>query len=231
MKDRKKMKKYCSICVLSYQRLDFLKKMMNSLLTVDSGYQMEICVHDDGSDDEIQEYLHQLVKEKKISYLIQNCGKNRGIGEAVRNCFKVASGDYLFKVDTDLEFKDGWLKEAVRILDDGVGSVSLFNYNHYDPSDARFKIEQEKENCFIVSDFVSSIYGVRREVYEQYKDKLDTDGWHQYIKGQGYDLAITKEDKVSNFGFGIGKSIYVTVNEKGEPVATKTYELPLIFKD
>jgi glycosyltransferase involved in cell wall biosynthesis len=203
---------------------------MNSLLTVDSGYPMEIIVHDDGSDDKIKKYLSSLARQGKISYLIQNAGKNRGIGEAIRNCFKIASGDYLIKCDTDLEFKPGWLKETVRILqDEKVGAVSLFNYNHYDPNDKRFKIEQEKDNFYVVSDFVSSIYGVRREIYEGYKNTLDTDGWHQYIKSKGYNLAISKKDFVDNFGFGLFKSIYVTQNENGEITTTKTYKEPLIF--
>ena len=203
---------------------------MNSLLTVDAGVNFELLIHDDGSDDEIKAFLSDLARKGKISYLIQNCGKNRGIGEAVRNCFKIASGDYLFKVDTDLEFKEGLLKKAVEILDnDSIGAVSLFNYNHYDPNDGRFKIEQEKENCFIVSDFVSSIYGVRRDVYEKFKDTLDTDGWHQIIKSSGKDLAISKEDFVTNFGFGIERSVYLDKNDKGEIITRATCDLPLLF--
>ncbi len=222
--------KYASVCVLSYQRLEFLKKMMGSLLTVDSGYNYELLIHDDGSDDEIRAYLSNLARENKISYLIQNCGKNRGIGEAVRNCFKIASGDYLIKVDADLGYKTGWLKEMVSILDNkSVGCASLFNYRHYAPDDERFNIIGEKNNFYIVDDFVSSIYGVKRNIYEQYKDKLDTDGWHQYIKSQGYDLAISKEDYVINFGFGLGNSIYVQPDRDGNPIAAKIYGKPLIF--
>ena len=221
---------FASVCVLSYQRFEYLQKMMNSLLTVDSGFPMEIIVNDDGSDDKIKKYLSLLARQGKISYLIQNCGKNRGIGEAVRNCFKIASGDYLFKVDTDLEFKEGWLRKGIDILQHPqIGAVSLFNYNHYDPADKRFSIITELEDCYIVTDFVSSIYGVRRETYEKYKSTLDTDGWHTYIQSQGLELAISKKDLVDNFGFGLFKSIYCQQNDKGELVTTKTYKEPLIF--
>ena len=223
------MKEYASVCVLSYKRIDYLRRMMASLLTTDAGYPMEIIVHDDGSDQRVTNYLYDLLAKKRISYLILNGGKNRGIGEAIRNCFKVASGKYLFKVDTDLTFEDGWLKKGVEILQDKeVGAVSLFNYNHYDPNDDRFKVEKTKETHLVVSDLVSSIYGVREAIYEEYKDKLSTDGWHQYIKEQGHDLAISDVDLVQNFGFGIGKSIYVT-EEDGKPVPTKTHKDPLLF--
>lgn len=228
--------RYASICVLSYQRLDFLKKMMTSLLETDAGFPMEIIVHDDGSDTEIRDYLYELLRNRKISYLILNGGRNRGIGEAVRNCFKVASGDFLFKLDTDIEFKENWLREAVNILEqhqDNIGCVSLLNYQNYDPLDDRFKVLRVSGNknttYKIVTDFISCLYGVPREIYDKYKDHLGTDGWHQYIKSQGYNLAISADDKIVNFGFGLGKSVYVQQNEEGEIVTAKTYKEPLIF--
>ncbi len=226
--------KYASICVLSYQRLDFLKRMMASLLSVDSGYNMEIIVSDDGSEPEVKDYLYSLLKEKKISYLILNGGKNRGIGTAVRNCFKVASGDYLFKLDTDIEVKRGWLREAVNILEQPmIGSVSLLDYNNYNPDDDRFEmINQYVDGNIqykVVTDFISCLYGVKREIYEKYKNQLGTDGWHQYIKSQGYDLAISAEDKIVNFGFGLKTSIYLDVDKNGNIVTRKTHKRPLIF--
>ncbi len=228
---------YASLCVLSYERLPYLKRMMESLLEIKAGVEYELIVHDDGSDPEVKDYLYTLLKEGKISYLILNGGKNRGIGEAVRNCFKVASGDYLFKLDTDLEFKEGWLKTAVDILDKpDVGCVSLLNYNNYNPEDDRFKTREDRGDYLIVSDFISCLYGVRRAIYEKNKDSLDTDGWHKTIDNypfepwdKGEQLAISKEDMITNFGFGLGKSIYVKQNEKGEIVTTETHKEPLIF--
>ena len=229
------MSKYASVCVLSYQRLDFLKRMIKSLISVDAGYDMEIIIHDDGSDQEIKDYLYAVQQVYGISYLIINNGKNRGIGEAIRNCFKIASGDYLFKLDTDIEFKEGWLREAVIALDiEGTGAVSLLNYNNYNPEDDRFKTEnliKAGDHYFYeVSDFISCLYGVTRETYEKYKDHLGTDGWHQHIKSQGYKLLISEEDKIINFGFGLEKSIYLDTDENGNIITRKTTNEPLIFK-
>ena len=228
------MGNYASICILSYERLDFLQKTMESLMSVDSGYPMEIIVHDDGSNVLVKNYLYKLARDKKISFLIQNAGKNLGIGEAVRKCFKVASGKYLFKLDTDLEFKENWLKEAVEILEKPqIGSVSLLDYNNYNREDDRFKTIQVLESnglkYKIVTDFISCLYGVKREVYDLYKDHLDTDGWHQHIKSQGYYLAISNEDKIVNFGFGADTSIYLEKKEDGSVTTRKTYDEPLIF--
>lgn len=225
---------WASICILSYQRLDFLKKTMESLFNTVSGYPMEIICHDDGSDPEVKKYLFSLLEEKKISYLLLNGGKNRGIGTAIRNCFKIASGKYLFKLDTDLEFKENWLKEAIEILErPSVGAVSLLDYNNYNPADERFKTTQVLEygdlKYKIVTDFISCLYGVKREVYEQFKDHLSTDGWHQYIKNQGYYLAISNEDKIVNFGFGENTSIYLEKKSDGTITTRETHKEPLLF--
>lgn len=235
------MDKFASICVVSYQRLDYLKRTMESLTSVNSGFPMEIIVHDDGSDQKVKEYLYELQREGKISYLIMNNGKNRGIGHAIRRCFKISSGDYLFKCDTDIEFKEGWLKTAVDILEynwtvkNPVGCVSLLDYNNYNASDERFKTEQTLVGlgvtAKIVTDFISCLYGVKRDVYEYYKNELGTDGWHQHIKKHGFSLAISDTDMIDNFGFGLGKSIYIEENNKGEIVTTKTHDEPLIFKN
>ena len=207
---------------------------MESLFNTDAGAKYELLVHDDGSDSEVKDYLFGLLKEKKISYLILNGGKNLGIGEAIRKCFKIASGKYLFKVDTDLEFKKNWLKEAIEILErPQVGCVSLLNYNNYDPKDERFKtiqtMEYGKLKYKIVTDFISCLYGVKREIYEEFKDKLATDGWHKYIQSQGYYLAISNEDKIVNFGFGENTSIYLEKKEDGTIGTRKTYNKPLLF--
>ena len=228
------MDKFASICILSYQRLDFLKRKLESLFSTNAGAKYELIISDDGSDLEVKQYLEELLNQGKISYLILNGGKNRGIGEAIRRCFKISSGDYLFKLDTDIEFKEGWLKEAINILDSNyIGCVSLLNYNNYDAQDERFKIESEinkkgfKFNT--VSDFISCLYGVRRGVYETYKEQLGTDGWHQHIKSQGFKLAISNTDMITNFGFGLETSIYLDTDKDGKIITRKTHDEPLIF--
>jgi len=207
---------------------------MESLINTESGYPMEVIVSDDGSDTEVKKYLFSLLEEKKISYLLLNGGKNRGIGTAVRNCFKIASGKYLFKLDTDLEFKENWLKEAIEILEQpNIGSVSLLNYNNYNPADDRFKTIQTLEygdlKYKIVTDFISCLYGVKREIYEKYKDHLSTDGWHKHIQIQGYDLAISREDKIVNFGFGENTSVYLEKKQDGTITTRETHKEPLLF--
>jgi len=224
------MEKYASLCVLSYQRLEFTKKCLESLLNTSMGYNAEILVNDDGSNPEVKDYLFGLLKERKISFLILNGGKNMGVGHSIQNCLRLSSGDYLFKIDNDLLFKPNWLETAIDILDDKtVGCVGLFDYRNYDPNDKRFNIIDQKEKYNIVDDFVSSIYGFRRELWDKYGKELGTDGWHQYVKSQGYNLVISKEDMVENFGFGINSSIYLEKQNDGSIETRTTSNKPLIF--
>lgn len=224
-------KPFCSICVLSYQRPDFLKRSLDSLINTPSGFPMEILVNDDGSQSETQNLIYKYLRAGKISYAIFNGGQNMGIGKSIHNCFDISSGNYLFKADADLEYTPGWLKKAVDILQfSNVGCIGLFDYRHYDPKDERFNIiGRAGKSHYFVDDFVSSIYGVRREMYERYGKCLGHDGWHQSIKQKGYSLAIPQQDLITNFGFGANTSIFVTTDADGKLTARGYSEKPKIF--
>jgi glycosyltransferase involved in cell wall biosynthesis len=206
---------YASLCLLAYQRPEYLVHTLNSLLNTNPGYKYELIVNDDGSGEQVKDFLYQLLKQGKITNLVLNGGKNRGIGKSLKNCLGITSGDYIFKLDADLTYREGWLKKSVEILKNNkdIGAVSLFNYRHYAPTDERFNILEERPDCYIVDDLVSSIYGFRRELYKKYGREQTlaswTDGWHLNLKKKGYKLAITKEDYVENYGFGLGKSVFV----------------------
>lgn len=222
--------KYSSLCVLAYKRPEMLKQCIESIIaTADLPY--ELIVNLDGDDSGNAEYLFQLYKDKKISYLILNAGNNRGVGRSMANCLGVAEGDYTFKIDTDLIFKPQWLSKAVEILDNFpvVGAVSLFNYRNYDAKDERFQVTNALATCNFVNDFVSSVYGFKSETMLRAGAPLYDDGYHQHLKELGYELAITKDDYVTNNGFGVYKSTYVSGTEEN-PFKTPTHDTPLIFK-
>lgn len=219
------MTKHVSLCILAYKRPEMLVKCIQSILQT-ADYPHSIIVNLDADDSGNAEYLFDLYKAGVISYLIMNGGGNRGVGRSFANCVGVAEGDYIFKIDTDLIFKPNWLSTAVHILEhnEDVGAVSLFNYRHYDPYDKRFEILEERKNCSIVNDFVSSTYMFHRSC-------LDLGGWDQ---DDGFHtrltpLAITKEDMCVNNGFG-KNSVYVTMVDEDprHSFKTPTHAEPLI---
>jgi len=225
--------KIASLAILAWKRPEMLWSCLQSIRdTADFPY--EIIVNLDGGDyTENLTNLLQLFSDARISKLILIGGKNRGMGNALQNCLGVAEGQYIFKIDGDLIFKPGWLSTGVSILDNNedVGAVSFFNYRHYSPDDSRFNIDlsEHRNDCFIVDDFVSSIFGFRN--YDNtFPRPMANDGFHQDLKKQYGKLAITKEDLVTNQGFGLGKSVYVIPDQNGEPTVETMYGDPLIFQ-
>ena len=222
------MRDFASLCVLSYERFDFLKKSIESLKGSTKN-RYELIINDDGSQDErIIQYISDLQIDKNLSYAIFNAGQNMGVGKALRNCIGVSSGKYIFKLDTDLEYSYKWLEIATAILEKytDIGCIGLFDYLHYDPYDKRFAHIENRGDCIIVEDFVNSGYGFKREIYEKYGNAMGDDGWQQHVKAQGYKLAIPKVDLVVNFGFGEGRSIYV---QKGK--AIEFHPEPRVFQE
>lgn len=223
------MDKFASLCILSYKRQEMLYECLESLHnTLD--YPVEVIVNCDGEGLDYR----TLPAQEMYSKLIVNRGYNRGVGRSFQNCLGVAEGDYIFKIDSDIIFKPHWLSTAINILDSNsdIGSLSLFNYNNYDPDDKRFTILEERPDCNIVSDFVSSLFAFRTEDAYRYDDgplygqrPVPDDGLHQSFNGK---LAITKEDFVTNQGFGIN-SVYLTFDDKGTPSKRPTYDKPLLF--
>lgn len=221
---------FASLCVLAWKRPQRLEECLNTLIaTADRPY--ELIVNLDGDDTECQVILDvDYFSCGKISKLIMNNGKNRGVGKSFDNCLSVAEGEYIVKIDTDLTFKPNWLSTMIGILDNNpdIGTVSPFDYNHYDPNDDRFKPEkchkEKRSDCIEVEDFVSSIYAFRHDDLELSQNITD-DGVHQLF-GR---MAITKQDYIENHGFGVTKSTYVSGTED-HPFKTPTYNEPLIFK-
>lgn len=223
--------KIVSLCVLAYKRPQFLHECLESIrATLD--YPAEIIVNLDGSeqiDKDTSSLLYAQYQQGLISKLILSNGGNRGVGRSFQNCLGVCEGDYIFKIDADLLFKPKWLSTAINIFENNnIGALSLFNYNNYDPKDKRFKIIKEFEDYFLVNDFVSSVYGFHKEqtwrIKADWRDIIPDDGGHQAFER----LAITKEDYVTNRGFG-RNSVYVSFDEKGQPYKTNTHNQPHII--
>ncbi len=225
------MSKFASLCLLAYKRPGQLKECIDSIKRT-ADYPYELIVNVDGGDSWAVGYCSELLNNGTISKVILSSGENRGVGRSFQNCLGVAEGDYVVKIDTDLTFEPNWLSTAVRILENNsdIGAVSLFDYNHYDPNDDRFKPEechrQIRNDCIVVKDFVSSIFGFKRMVLPEV---IPDDGLHTTIASRfGAGLAITKQDYVKNSGFGVGKSVYVTGTPEN-PVKTPTHDKPNIF--
>jgi len=94
---------------------EVLKACLTSLRN-DPGLPFDLMVFDNGSCEEVQEYLLDEQAAGRIQYLILS-EKNLGKGGAWNVIFGAAPGEILAYADNDVYFYPGWLKRSVEILE------------------------------------------------------------------------------------------------------------------
>lgn len=211
---------FASVCVLSYERPQFLHACLESLR--DAGEPFELIVCDDGSTSaEVRPYLTRYLEEGLISQLLLHPpGENQGVGWAIKRCFDVAQGDVLVKVDQDLIFQPGWLTRVREILaDPQVGLTGLFAY-HHDPVDVAKTgltgVEPPPGSAHTYHTHIcGSAFAVTRETYERFGIESHSDAfaedWDLMKRISTTELvcALPDEALCVNCGFGIGPSTVV----------------------
>jgi glycosyltransferase involved in cell wall biosynthesis len=105
-------------------RMEVLRACLESILKhTDMSY--DLMVFDNGSCEEVVDYLRSMHQARKIDYLMLS-GKNLGIIGALQVMFNAAPGELIAYCDDDILFYPGWLSEHVKIIDTfpNVGMVS-----------------------------------------------------------------------------------------------------------
>ena len=176
-------------------------------------YPHEIIIHDESDNVKIKNYITDLVNQKKISYAVLNGGRYMGVGHAMNCCLALSHGDYIFKLDCDLEYKPQWLETTTRILDEDntVGAVGLARY-HEDPIDCKKMYSHTVKsitNPFkfeIHYDIYSAGIGFRRDTYKEigkyreYDEMFSEDiNYKLLMRKFGYDFALPIKDVAVNF--------------------------------
>lgn len=225
--------RHISMCVLSYNRPEFLRQSIQTMVyTADEP--LEIIVHDDGSDPDTTHALDEMRRSGLISTVILNApGHNEGQGVAVNRMFAMATGDILVKADHDLLYRTGWTRairdtlainaeRAENSLEPRIGALGLFKYNH-PPVAAEDMLIRSYEGWEEHKDFCGSLIAVPRDAWNRFGPweersaafaedntfKLDV------AEANGWCVALTPHDYVSNIGFGEGPST-VVVRREGE---------------
>lgn len=94
---------------------DVLKACLSSLRN-DPGLPFDLLVFDNGSCNEVRQYLLDEQAAGRIQYLLLS-GKNLGKGGAWNSIFGAAPGEIIAYADNDVYFYPGWLKRSVEVLE------------------------------------------------------------------------------------------------------------------
>jgi len=97
------------------EALDVLKTCLESART-DPGLEMDLLVFDNGSCEEVRQWLLDEHQAGRIQYLILS-EKNLGKGGAWNIILAGAPGEIIAYADSDVLFSPGWLKRSVEILE------------------------------------------------------------------------------------------------------------------
>ena len=175
-----------SIIICTYNRLDFLKKCIDSILKqISTNNDIEIVVIDNNCNDGTKEYINSL-NSTYINYFLET---KQGLSHARNKGIEVSKGDFLAFVDDDATIDEKWLKSLLYHL-----KTQNINHIYGGPIFPNFEVKCPKwiDDGYFIRKFKSS---------DGYLDKLTAqDGF------SGGNMCIPKNifDKVGVFNTDLG---------------------------
>ncbi|MGY6529171.1 MAG: glycosyltransferase family 2 protein [Cyanobacterium sp.] len=132
-----------SVCIPTYNRSDYLKYSVNSVLNQTySDFELIIC--DDGSIDNTAEIVNNF-NDNRIKYIRhpQNIGRSKNM----RSGFENAIGEYFIKFDDDDGLTTDFLTKTVKVLDEN-NNIDFVCSNHWviDANNNRDEIATQKNS-------------------------------------------------------------------------------------
>ena len=111
-----------SVVIPVYNERDTLEKLVQRVLGVDYGCDLEIVLVDDGSDDGSGE-LAESLSSRHADLTCLRHDKNAGKGAAIRTGFARATGDIVIVQDADLEYDPREIPSLIDLIRDDIADV------------------------------------------------------------------------------------------------------------
>lgn len=99
-----------SVYITTYNRIELLKRAVNSVLT-QTYKNIEVIVADDGSSDGTQEYLNELEKQGKLKAILNKSEEPKGACYGRNKAIFAAEGLFITGLDDD-DFFESWRVES-----------------------------------------------------------------------------------------------------------------------
>lgn len=172
-----------SVLVPVYNERATIERLLNAVVSVDTGLELEVLVGDDGSNDGTRDILSRIdLPGTKIVFMPKNVGR----GGVIKHLWTLATGDILVHQDADLEYDP---QDYVPLLQPLLSGSADAVYG------SRFKGSIEKMRWLnrvgnhTMTAAARLLYGVRltdlMTCYKMYRAAL-IDGLH--IQANGFDF-------------------------------------------
>ncbi len=228
------MTDFASLCVLSYERPEFLHRSLDSLRE-NTHTPYELIIHDDGSVDDTVGWVLDYHRGIGATTIQNRRGHNEGQGTSLNRMFSIAKGDPIIKLDADLKYYKGWLNEVNRLMNENpkIGLLGLMHYYH-EPVHSHNTVFVRHLDWSEHTHILGSAFAVRREVWEYFRpfpehsDGFGEDRWLQdeVHKSVGWAVALPKENLTAELDggtMGPGKSSIFDENQVLTPIHKGPY--------
>lgn len=228
-----KKKVNLSIVLLCFNKLEYTKMCINSVLKNTYNQNYELIIVNNGSTDETCEYLNK-IKSNNVRIINNelNLGFSKGMNIGAKNCH----GEYLILLNNDTIVGEGWDVELIKTLENdknifAVTPLTNFSGNetkidliHNSPNDFFKKVNEIQKNlfinyfevkslalfcaCFRKKDFVNIKY-----LDENYLNGWEDDDLYKKIEELNKSVAICTKSTVYHFGsITVGKNFFKNPN-------------------
>jgi glycosyltransferase involved in cell wall biosynthesis len=232
-----------SLCVLSYNRPDFLSATLETAIANAGDNLIELIIHDDGSSDaRVYDVLEKY--SDRATVITNPVGHNQGQGVALNRMFSMARGDVIIKCDQDLVFQPGWLDDMWRIFDANGGEfdeplLGLLGFCHYfaDPVDMRKTVIGRHRSWNEHPLILGSAFAMPRAAwvefgpFEEHSDAFNEDGDMQrrVTASDHYACGLPFAELANNPNMGPGPSTIVSIGDGGDVEVSTIHHGPLLL--
>ncbi len=227
--DYKYKNELVSVFIVSYNRLDFLKKCIENLIPTLENYNYEIIIFDNNSEDGTKEYLTGLKNDSDFKIFLNeiNVGVN-GKSLAAEKC----SGDYLVGMDDDVvEFPMDWIEKMLYAYNNIPGISYLASDVVQDETTTGAKHSPDRYRSEFFADGKIELqvgptggwcYMLSRKVYEHVGTLLKRNDRIFFLEDADYvNRCINKGYR---FGILAGVKVYHATGEYHNKAFKKTFE-------
>ncbi len=200
-----------SINIITFNRLDFLKQCLSSVLKTTSDIGKEIIIWDNGSDDGTIEFINE--SAEKYAFIKPHFSKENVGVNAKGLSFELAKGEYIVCMDDDiLKLPENWIGKMIEAFntESKLGYLALDVIQNEHTTGAKYSEDQYEEKnypngvtlqfgpvggwCFMIPRKVYEVVGKLRQV----KGKVFFGEDGDYIircRLKGFKSAILKDVK------------------------------------